>query len=160
MDPLFDMIEGTPLWVWLVLCYLIFVGIRALKASIVSLPKLFLIPFLFLAIQYKLFFSSDAAIFIATILLTMLLSFIVHTQKSVEILKTEKAVKLPGSTFLLLTLIFVFVLKYFFGYLKTTAPDLAARYAIINIIISGILSGYFLGRATCYVYKYRKIKDL
>lgn len=159
MDPLYDMIDGTPLWVWLVLCYLLFVGIRDLKTNIVYLPKLFIIPVLFLVIQYKLFFSSNAAIFISIILSTMLLSFLAHTQRSVEILKQAKAVKLPGSAFMLLTLIFVFALKYFFGYLKTTAPDLADRYSIINIIISGILSGYFLGRAICYVYKYLKFEE-
>ena len=47
-------IIGTPWWVWIILVYLLFVGIKALKPRIVYLPKLFIIPAVLSSMQYKI----------------------------------------------------------------------------------------------------------
>ncbi len=150
------MIKGTPFWVWLVLLYLLFIGVRSLNTRIVYLPKLFIIPLVLLLIKYKIFLSQYSVVLILAIVFGSVLNFIMHTNSKVEIIKNSKSVKLPGSYSTLLILIFFFVVKYFLGYLSATDPDLAIKYSLFEIIISGLLSGYFLGRAIYYIYKYLK----
>src|SRR3990167_10036300 len=68
MNTIWDILEGTPTWVWVLFIYLMIIGFKARKIHVVSLFKLFILPALFfiLAIYYLIVnFSSDVtAIFI------------------------------------------------------------------------------------------------
>lgn len=147
-------LKSTPFYVWMVLAYLLFVGIKSLKTRLVYFPQLFVLPLTLLGIKYKTFLSQGAIPFIVVILLTTLVSFFVHAGAKIKVIKNLKSVELPGSYLTLVILIAFFAVKYYFGYLNFTEPSLGLKYALVENILSGIFSGYPLGKAIRYIYKY------
>ena len=53
-------------------------------------------------------------------------------------------------------LMLFFTIKYAFGVFNSLNPEIAKDYLILEIAISLMLSGYFLGKALCYVQKFFK----
>lgn len=64
---------------------------------------------------------------------------------------------MPGGYGTFIVLLSFFLVKYYFGYLKSTDPELFLKYSIIESIISGLFSGYFIGRALAFTYQYLKV---
>ncbi len=51
MNKAISIIIGTPVYVWAILIYLVFVGIKAINTRIVYLPKVFIIPLVLMAVK-------------------------------------------------------------------------------------------------------------
>jgi hypothetical protein len=154
MYKIISIMRGTPVWVWVVLAELLYVGIKATRSRVVYLPTLFIIPVLLLGLKYKTFFSREIVIFMGVVMVSALVSFVAHRNARVEVLKNSYAVRLSGSYSTLVVLLSFFAVKYYFGYMHSTMPEVAAQYDTIETIISGIFSGYFWGRSFSYVSKY------
>lgn len=52
-------IVGAPLWVWAILGYLLFVGVKAMRAQFIYLPKIFILPVVFVILNFKTIVSSE-----------------------------------------------------------------------------------------------------
>lgn len=146
-----------PFWVWGVLVYLLFIGIKATKQRKLHPLKLFIVPIIFILINYKLIFlGNNSGVYITFLITGYVIGFIMGTKVPIKVLPNLKRIELPGNYYTIAFLIFFFVIKYAFGYLQATEPSLAARYLYINILISGSLSGFFLGISSCYLIRYYK----
>jgi hypothetical protein len=150
----FHVIAGTPFWVWIVLVYLLWIGIRSTKSTVVYLPRLFIIPLIMMATKYRLFFSNDWLTFSFAIILGCAIGFLVANRNRPEIIEGSKSIKIPGNYSTLILLLVFFCSKYYFGYLNATNHDLYTQYSVVEIIISGLLPGYFFGRAIRFMHKY------
>lgn len=148
-------ITGTPIWVWGILAYIMYVGIQATKERIVWIPKLFIIPIILIALKYQVFLSEHALLSGLSICGGTGLGFWVTTKNSGIILKEISSVKLPGSYITLVFLLSFFLLKYVFGYLSSAHNPIAVEYASVDVIVSSVLTGYFLGRGLYYVSRLR-----
>lgn len=148
------MIFATPWWVWGILAYLIFVGIKATRTHTLSLPKLFIIPLILIALKYTLFFSKQAILYVGCIGLGFALGWMMSMRMPLKILKQKKAIELPGTYVTLVLFLGFFLIKYVFGYWESDYVELFLKYEWLNLIVTGVFSGYFLGRACCYVYRY------
>jgi len=158
MNKAIAIIIGTPIWVWGILIYLIFVGIKAINTRIVYLPKIFIIPLVLMAVKYKTFLSNDVLMFISIIITGSIFSFWIHRYTKVNILKEKLSVEIPGNYTTLIILLAFFSVKYFFGYLNDAMPAVAVKYKDIELLTSGLFSGYFLGRAMRYFYQFYRGK--
>ncbi len=155
-----NIILNTPKWIWLVACYLIFIGVRGLKERLAYIPKLFVVPIVLICLKHRIYFSNAfvAAIYSAILLLTILASYIHLSRKSPPVFKDNYHVKLPGSYSNLVIFTIFFMLKFIFGYLYSVMGGLYQKVFIIDISISAILSGYFLGKALFYWKNYKQIR--
>ena len=159
-DNLFKFIEiimGTPWWVWAILAYLIFVGIKSTHNRILSLPKLFIIPAVLVGSKYKIF--GTEALYMAYLPCMFVgagIGFLSGFKTPIKILKHTKSVELHGDYQTLILLFLFFSIKYVFGFLQETAPESMMQYSIFETAISALFSGYFLGRATSYLWKFVK----
>lgn len=158
MNEFVHIIKGTPLYVWAILCYLLFVGIKSIKTRVIYLPKLFILPLILLAIKYKTLLSDDALVFCLVIIGGSIASFFTNTGNTIKVIKKEWSIEVSGGYGTLIVLLSFFLVKYYFGYLKSTDPDLFFKYSIIESIISGLFSGYFIGRALAFTYQYLKVE--
>lgn len=156
MTEFLQIIKGTPLYVWAILVYLLFIGIKSIKTRVVYLPKLFIIPLILLIIKYQTLFSEDILAFCSMITVASIASFFIHAGNKLKIIKTVRSIEVPGNYATLIILLFFFIVKYYFGYLKSVDQGLYLKYSIIENIITGLFSGYFIGRGLCYTYKYLK----
>lgn len=57
-------ISSAPPWVWVVLRYLIFIGISAIKPRSVYIPNLFIIPVILSGLKYKIFMDGTLSVWI------------------------------------------------------------------------------------------------
>lgn len=148
-----SVLTNTPIWVWGILAYIVFVGIQATKERIVSIPKLFIIPVILITIRYQVFLSEHALLFGLSICVGAGLGFWITAKKPGVILKDINSVKLPGSYVTLVMLLSFFLLKYAFGYLNSVQNPIALEYASIEVFVSALLTGSFLGRGIYYLYR-------
>lgn len=154
MNEVIEIISGTPLYVWGILFYLLYVGIKNTKRSVIHLPKLFIIPLVLLAIKYESLFSGDFLFTFVAILMGALVGILRYSYYKIKIIEKEKSVEIPGNYEILIILISFFLLKYFFGYLQQENILTYMRYYKIDYFISGLFSGYLFGRALYFTYRY------
>ena len=158
LSSLLKIISGTPTWVWFVLGYLIFIGIRSTGTRIVYIPKLFVIPLVLSGLKYKVFMTNSISVWIGYLICLFLSSFLSYkhsAMRKIKIIKESMSVKLPGTYWTLIVLMGFFVVKYFFGYIRMTNPAYYNDIKIFELSINGIFSGYFLGKAICYLTKFK-----
>lgn len=151
--------EKTPTWVWVLLAYLIHIGIKSMVPQKVYLPRFFIMPIVLTIMKYKEFLKGGDTLLLLYILGITITSFIGYqlTKKDkVQIFKDELAVKVPANPYMLIITLSFFILKYYFGYCYARYPDTTSLLLTIDMIVSGLFSGYFLGKAICYTNTYCK----
>lgn len=163
MTAVTNALAGTPVWVWVLLAFLIFIGVRSLKPSSASFGRLAVLPVVFLvwgiASLVATFAVSPislgawAAAFAAGIGLGRLLIAPVAVRAD----KTRGLLQLPGSWVNLAMILLIFSTKYVFGYLVATRPGLIRDpgFVVINLGLSGLLVGILVGRFWGLWEKYR-----
>lgn len=152
----------TPWWVYLLLAYLIKIDIQASKTRVASLKKLFILPTILLLMSIHTLITSfpinpfTLTIYIISILLGIALGFWQIYRLKIKIDKKHMLIQLPGTWSTLIVVLIVFAAKYFFGYELAVDPNLVKQtdFEIIMLGISGILTGLFVGRVICYLYRY------
>jgi hypothetical protein len=155
LEFIIDMIIGTPLWVWGILAYLLFIGIRATRSRRTYPYKLLIIPAIFIALNYKTLTSStDIIMFLAFLCIGAYIGFRLATKISIKIYKKLKYLEIPGSYATIITLLLFFSIKYIFGYMQVMQPIVAMRYEYIEAATSAVVSGFFIGKSFCYLYRF------
>lgn len=146
-------LKATPTYVYLLFSYLIFIGIKAIKPRIISCPiKLFIMPLVFLFLSIKRLTNIEDFLLIVTLVFISI--FINKNILKAPLVEIENdTIILPGSWQPLLTIIVVFSIKYFFGYMKAVMPEVAQKYKMIDIAISSFVIGMTFFKAWFY-YRY------
>lgn len=158
MPLLIKLVQGTPLWVWGIFAYLLFVGVRGTKKRVVWVPQLFIIPVILISLKYKFFLTGGINVFayLAAMLGGMVGGILVSKRTMLTVLKKEYSIELEGDYSLLFLLLTFFAIKYFFGMMQSIAPLQIAPFLICEAIISGCVSGYLLGRNSGYAWRFLK----
>ena len=148
-------IVGAPLWVWAILGYLLFVGVKAMRAQFIYLPKIFMLPVVFVILNFKTIVSSELIVKDLIFLLSgAIVGFSVAYMVPIKIIKSTNYIKVPGNYFTVVILLLFFIMKFIFGYLQAVQPLIAIQYSYLDAYTSAILTGFFLGRAFCYIYRF------
>ena len=156
MNNVVKIILGTPWYAWLALAYVLYVGIRAMRERVVPINKLLIMPLVLIALKYKVFFSIYYHVYLLSLFIGMAIGFVMAKKMAIQVVKNKRSIKLPGGYFTLVVLIIFFSIKYLFGYLQATVPNLPVEYAISESIITGVVSGAFLGRALRFIKMFKE----
>jgi hypothetical protein len=151
---MFQLLEMTPWWIYLLFTYFLMLGIRASNPTIVSLKKLAVIPIFFLGWGiYDLFAALESRYFLLVPWFFALLMgfFFGHFQVrnwAILIDPERQTVSLPGSWSTLLLCLSIFSLKYIFGLIYAMSPTACNDWAIFStdLISSNVIVGAFWGR--------------
>lgn len=163
MNGIYQLLINTPWWVYLILIYLIIVGIKASKTRIVSLKKLFIIPLVFLIMSIETLISSfkidllNFSIWSLGILIGAIFGYIQTYRYKLKIDKENGLLEIPGTWSTLVIISVIFIAKYYISY------ELAVDPAIINenvfeisaLLVTGVCTGLFIGRLCCYLYRFQ-----
>lgn len=161
MQIILQAIKHTPLWVYILLIYLTWVGIKALKPNTVSLNKLFVLPLVFSVLSINSLVADGVLdfaytrVYLGSLFLGIILGWVIVKSMTVEYDKYKNLIKRPGSKITLLLVLFMFSTKYFYKYNLTIESSITQSYFFKNsmLIAYGICTGIFLGRLACYLYK-------
>lgn len=162
MDAVLQAISHTPIWVWPLLALLIFIGVLALKPRAISLPRLLILPAVFLVLSVLSALGSPLprlealGIWLAGMVLGALLGRLAAPRQGVVIDRPRRRVSVPGSVVPLLLILVIFIGRYAFGYAFGRYPELRQN-ELLLVIAAGyaaLCSGFMLGRTLPLVLAY------
>ena len=82
----------------------------------------------------------------------------VYRNVSIQADKNKRLIKLPGTRSTLISILLILFSRFFFGYLHSTNPAGFKNGFLIysDIITSGLIVGFIIGRALYFFYAYRQ----
>lgn len=139
---------NVPVWVWLILLFLIYRGVSALKPRQRPVKRLFIVPLIFFIIG--VIHLDDVLLYTALLfyVLSMFLFCFIRIlllwgrKISVSYDKSTCSVMMPGSSFTLLLVLGVFLFKFIASFLLAEYPNLS------NDLFFSIIYGAGAGIAT------------
>lgn len=167
MGVIWQTVIHTPWWVYLLLVYLIIVGLKASKSRIIPFWKIFVLPTIFLSISIQNLTTIEnieylsISSWIVAMLVGSLFGWWQVKRLDIKIDKKGSLIQIPGSWDTLLVIIIIFIAKYYFGYEKATNPVLVAQlnFKVSMLVLSGVCTGLFLGRLFGYMSHYKDDTD-
>lgn len=151
----------TPWWVYVLLVYLIFIGVKARNTGIVSIYKLAVLPLLFLIMSIESMISHfkieslSISTWLISIIIGSIIGLLLVYKSKIRVDRANKLLELPGSWTTLILILAIFMAKYYCGYALSKDPGAAinTHTEILVLALSGICTGTFIGRMLIYVYR-------
>lgn len=147
----------TPIWVFPLFAYLVWVGIKAMRPRTVTIWRSLIVPAVFIVWGLsRLFSSKDYAWPLVSWLGAAVALLLVGllTARPIELDHTSGEIKRPGSVVPLIRNVTVFALQYTVAVISAVDPHDATTAAIVGRVISGGTTGYFLGRTVALLRQY------
>ncbi len=166
MNTFFEILKGTPTWVYALFCYLTFVGLKASAPQVIALKKLFILPVIFTVWSfYTLVTKFPVTMYTSTVwsfsvLAGYYLGWYLNRPSIIQADKLKRLIALPASWVPLISFFLIFAAKYFFGYTYAMHPEAKLNFLYYgpHIALSGIISGIFIGKLLCFYHKYKFTK--
>lgn len=158
-----DILTGTPVWVWVVLFFILHTGMDAVKPSTVSIWQLSVMPLIFIAWSiYSIYYRCAGCpqywlMWIIPGMIGVVVGYKIAQTVSFRVL-SNNFLHLEGSIQPLLLSLGFFAIKYSLGVIYAVNPALYKEFALMNmdVIASGLIAGISLGRFT---YFYHQVKN-
>ncbi len=155
-----EAILGTPWWAWVGLAYLLFIGIRALKPSIKRIQNILILPTIFLILSLQGLFRSftllNLTIWLFAVCIGAGFSLLLHKSISIKADRINHLIALPGTRTTLFIVLFIFAVKYYFGYQMAVNPSRIQDFSfnLGRLGIFAFITGISIGKFSVLLYKY------
>lgn len=152
--PIVEILRHTPTWVWLLLAFLLYRGLKSMVPRTTAPRRMLLLPVIFFVwavhgILSELGAPGYAAVgFCVTLLAGAALGrYLAYRQAAPEYDPGAGLIRRPGSVIPLLLILFAFVAKYVLTAYLAYRPELAAsaEYCGLYGAVSGVADGVFWG---------------
>ncbi|HEY0229792.1 MAG TPA: DUF6622 family protein [Dokdonella sp.] len=156
---IFEILRNTPVWVYLLFAYLLWMGLKRLQPSVRDVRRVYIVPAVFIVWGlYGLVQRGDqlphagwnwligAALGAALGLLL---------QQRIEVDRLRGRVLQPASVVPLLRNLAIFGSHYLLNVAAAIHPRESAGYLAWDMIVSGLGAGYFFGWAVRFALAYR-----
>ena len=149
-----EAVSRTPIWVWALLAFLLFIGIRGLRPTVASFMRSMILPLVFLIWGLSGFATSyglrptGIAVWLTAIMIGALLGWLMARAIQIRADKEHGLIRLPGTWVNLVLILIIFAVKYTLGVMADIRLGLAAGFAYMatDVGVSGLLTGLFAGR--------------
>ncbi|CAB3752230.1 DUF6622 family protein [Paraburkholderia solisilvae] len=158
-----QIVRGTPVWVWILLVFLLSRGVKALNGGTAPLGKLAIVPVVF-AVWGIVHLATEpaagwqaACAWVFGVAVGLLAGAFIARKSRFTVDRSQKTVTLPGSAVSLILILVTFASKFWLGVeLATSAPVPAdSGYVVLDALVSGIVAGIFAGRFLIYWMRFR-----
>lgn len=169
MKVVWQLAVHTPVWVYLLLAYLIFAGIKESRPRVRKMQYIFITPVILTGLSLHTLAATAANAgypVIGSWLLGMVLGSMLGwwqvKRLNIQIDKQHLLIHIPGTWSSLWILLAIFAAKYYFGYVKAAKPMLAEEryFKVFLLSVTGICTGLFVGKLFGYVCRYRTVRLL
>ena len=159
LQAIYTTLMQTPWWVYLLLAYLLKVGIKASKPGVVSLKKMMVLPLVFTAMSiHSLYVSfgletSAISMWLVSIVAGSVAGWLLVCRHNITVDKQHHLIGLPGSWVTMGLVVVIFASKYYFGYEMAADPQLLQQtsFEVALLLVSGACTGLFIGRVAYYL---------
>lgn len=147
---LLGIISNIPIWVWPLFLLLLFFGLRATKERQSPIWPLYLLPLLGL-LALNTASRLDGAILVWGVFPIAYIAGVLigySKQKGWLLSRQGSRITLAGEWMTLVTMMIVFWMNFFAGFLKAVAPELSESnmFILVFVVLTACASGIFLGR--------------
>jgi hypothetical protein len=158
----------TPIWVYILLVYLLWIGYQSSKTRVISLKKLFIMPvvFAFMSIHSMLGELKGADWMVIFWFFGLSIGalggwFLVHRLKP-QIDKKHGLVRVKGTWLTLFLIVLIFVYKYYLDFTLYMNPDILSLtwFKWSSLILLGVFTGLFVGRLLYYLRCFYKLPSV
>ena len=152
-----QILTHTPIWAFVLLAWLIWVGIKAMRPRTVTIWRSLIVPAVFIVwglsrLLSRQDFAAPLVAWLGAAALFLVVGLL--TARPLELDHTTGEIKRPGSVVPLIRNITVFALQYTVAVISAIDPHDATTAAIVGRAISGGTTGYFLGRTIALLRQY------
>lgn len=160
METVLEVLKNTPFWVFLLLIFLLLIGYKALHPRQVSARRLFLLPLIFTLLSLGWLdervrgHHSLILFWLIGVAIGGLIGWITVQRWNVKIV--GRTAVLPPTRSTLILILLAFSSRYFFMYNYEIHPEMASRLFFWDALISGSITGVFIGRGLHLFAKFRK----
>lgn len=162
METLLEILEETTWWVYLIFLYLLVIGCNAARRRTMSLKKIFVLPAVLLLWFFFEFYEWWPGTWTALFYWLLSLAagiglgwFTVHKWK-IYVDRQRKIIILPGTWSTLALAMLFFFIRYGFALYYRTHGDISHTALLVDLIVSGILNGAFIGRTFTFWRRYER----
>jgi hypothetical protein len=155
-----DIIQGTPIWVVVLLAYLVWIGIKRLQPSVKPFSRLFIVPAVFVAWGLLGLFDHSGP-FAPTLTRWLLAALVGGVLGALLVPRLQRdrrlnLVRIPASAIPLVRNVAIFGAHYVLRVAAAIHPH--ARDSLLgwDICVSGASAGYFIGWSMRCVQNYRR----
>ncbi|MBV53415.1 MAG: hypothetical protein CL816_05030 [Coxiellaceae bacterium] len=149
---------NTPWWVYILLAYCVFVGVKAAKGGVMPYTKVIIIPIIFTYLSLDALlsnFSLDVfviSVFFVSLLFGILSGLLQALKQNIEVDRSRLLIKVSGTWSTLVIILIIFFTKYYFGYQSAVDPELLenTHFEFAMLFVSGVTAGLFIGRLAYY----------
>ena len=153
METASAVVRHTPPWVFAILAFLILTGVQALRARVVPLWRLFLVPAIFIVwgiagvIQRSATDPALALDWLAALATGAAIGWFATRLRGLSFDRARNIVGMPGSPIPLIRNASIFIARYGLAVATAFAATATARASLItlDVAVAGLMTGYFLG---------------
>lgn len=156
----YQILVRTPPWVWILLAFLVWQGIKAMQPRTIPIWRALIVPVVFIVwgiSRIGLGHQDSAWPLIAWMTAALLLLPVgVLTPRPFEVDHKTGEIIRPGSAFALIRNLVVFALQYTVSVISAIDAGDRAVALIVGRAISGATAGYFIGSMIALLIVYRR----
>ena len=148
MPSFFQIVANTPLWVWPLMVFVLWLGLQGLRPRVIPVWRLAILPAVSLATSLGGIAQSANPVWAATgwalaLLAFLPLGWVFGQNRAVRLLPEDARVEIAGGWFALVFGISIFAVRYAMGVLFGVLP--ALRGEALWIYLSGAVGGMVAG---------------
>jgi hypothetical protein len=152
-----QILTHTPLWVFPLFAWLVWLGIKAMRPRTVTIWRSLIVPAVFIVwglsrLLSSRNFAAPLAAWLGAAVALLVIGLL--TARPIDLDHTTGEIKRPGSIVPLIRNVTVFALQYTVAVLAAVDPHEATTAAMIGRAISGGTTGYFLGGTIALLRQY------
>jgi len=163
MGHFWDALTGAPWWAYILLIYLISIGVKSTKARTISVQRLILLPLVFVALALYGLYGKVQLGFVSLIPVWILFLGVgaylgVKEVRAWRLSHDHRKgeITIPGNYSTLVLIVLVFVLKFFWGYMYATRTEISYGMYFADTLTSALVTGFFVGRSAFFCKSYYK----
>jgi hypothetical protein len=155
-------LSHTPPWVFVLLAYFVWRGVRAMRPADVTLPKLALLPAILTVwggyelIRVYGLAPDVCGIWAAGLLIGIFIGFLVLRDAAISADPASGIIHRPADFTVLPLILVIFAVKYAFGAMAVINPAMLQEFSmrLADLGLSGVFTGIFIGKFAVYALRY------
>jgi hypothetical protein len=166
MPSVYQIVVNTPLWVWPLMLFVLWLGWRGLQPRVMPPARLAILPLVgavtsITGIAQSLQPAIAAAGWAAALLIALPLGWAIGTRRAIRLRSEDGRLEVAGGWFALGFGISIFVARYALGVLSGVMPHLRAEplWIVLSGSVGGVVTGIGLGWLANLLFRaYRRVE--
>tara|TARA_R110000868_G_scaffold362686_1_gene624883 strand:+ start:24777 stop:25325 length:549 start_codon:yes stop_codon:yes gene_type:complete len=157
-NTLYEILTGTPIWIYVVFLYLLLIGVMSLRARVVKFYQICIMPIVFatlsmhtLAVAFGFTYLASGS-WLGSVIIITILSWRLIMKLPIKVDREHLLIENPGNKITLIVVMIVFVAKYYLGYRMKADPTLVddVVFKWVVLVVSGACTGLIFGYLKAY----------